>query len=159
MTRPVAVVDIDGVLADVRHRLHHLKRRPKDWAGFFGAMADDTPYAEGVELVTLLSNEHDVVYLSGRPERTRAVTRIWLADHGAPAGTVMLRPDDDRRPARQFKVGVLRRLSAHREVAMLVDDDPAVCAAARAAGFTVYEAEWSRPDQTLFSAQESDGRT
>ncbi|SDU72595.1 phosphatase domain-containing protein [Jiangella alkaliphila] len=159
MNRPVAVVDIDGVLADVQHRLHHLNRRPKNWAGFFGAMSDDTPYAEGIELVTLLANEHEVVYLSGRPERTRAVTRSWLAENGAPAGTIMLRPDDDRRPARQFKVGVLRRLSAHRDVAMLVDDDPAVCTAARAAGFTVYEVEWSRPDPTLFSAQEADGRT
>jgi hypothetical protein len=26
--RPLAVVDIDGVLADVRHRLHHVKNRP-----------------------------------------------------------------------------------------------------------------------------------
>lgn len=159
MTRPVAVVDIDGVLADVQHRLHHLKRRPKDWAGFFGAMGDDMPYAEGIDLVTLLAHEHDIVYLSGRPERTRAVTHAWLARNGAPSGTLMLRPDDDRRPARLFKVGVLRRLSAQRDVAMLVDDDPAVCAAARAAGFTVYEAEWSRPDPTLFSAQEAEGRT
>ncbi|PZF82897.1 phosphatase domain-containing protein [Jiangella anatolica] len=159
MTRPYAVVDIDGVLADVQHRLHHLKRRPKDWAGFFGAMGDDTPYPEGIELVTLLAHEHEVVYLSGRPERTRAVTQRWLAANGAPAGTIMLRPDDDRRPARLFKIGVLRRLAGQRDVAMLVDDDPAVCTAARAAGFTVYEAEWGRPDPTLFSAQEADGRT
>lgn len=159
MTRPVAVVDIDGVLANVEHRLHHLDRRPKDWARFFAAMGDDQPYAEGIELVTLLAHEHEVQYLSGRPERTRAVTQAWLAAHGAPRGTVTLRPDDDRRPARMFKVGVLRRLAEHRDVAMLVDDDPAVCTAARAAGFTVYEVEWSRPNPTLFSAQEADGRT
>lgn len=159
MTRPVAVVDIDGVLADVEHRLHHLNRRPKDWAGFFGAMGDDQPFTEGIELVTLLAHEHEVVYLSGRPERTRTVTQAWLAANGAPRGTVMLRPDDDRRPARQFKIGVLRRLAERCEVAMLVDDDPAVCTAARAAGFTVYEVEWSRPNPTLFSAQEGDGRT
>lgn len=159
MSRPVAVVDIDGVLANVEHRLHHLSGRPKDWAAFFGAMGDDQPYPEGIELVTLLAHEHEVRYLSGRPERTRAVTQAWLAAHGAPAGPITLRPDDDRRPARLYKVGVLRRLAEHREVAMLVDDDPAVCTAARAAGFTVYEVEWSRPNPTLFSAQEGEGRT
>ena len=26
--RPLAIVDIDGVLADVRHRLVHVQRRP-----------------------------------------------------------------------------------------------------------------------------------
>jgi hypothetical protein len=35
--RPLAVFDLDGVLADVRHRLHFLDRRPKDWDGFFAA--------------------------------------------------------------------------------------------------------------------------
>ncbi|TDE09440.1 hypothetical protein [Jiangella asiatica] len=157
--RPVAVVDLDGVLADVDHRLHHLQGRPKNWAAFFAGMGDDPPYPEGFALAGKLAEEHDIIYLSGRPERTRAVTQSWLAAHDAPTGRVMLRPDDDRRPARLFKIGVLKRLSAHRKVAILVDDDPAVCAAARAAGFAVYEVEWSRPDQTLFAAQERDGRT
>jgi len=30
-------VSIDGVLADVHHRLHHIARRPKDWPAFFAA--------------------------------------------------------------------------------------------------------------------------
>lgn len=159
MIRPLAVIDIDGVLADVGHRLHHLQGRPKNWAGFFAGMGDDPPYPEGFALVRKVAEDHDILYLSGRPERTRTVTQEWLSEHGAPAGRVLLRPDDDRRPARLFKVGVLKRLSAQRPVAVLVDDDPAVCAAARAAGFAVYEAEWSRPDPTLFAAQEADGRT
>ncbi len=37
----VAVFDIDGVLADVRHRLHHVAARPKDWDAFFGAAPQD----------------------------------------------------------------------------------------------------------------------
>lgn len=159
MTRPLAVIDIDGVLADVDHRLHHLKGRPKNWDGFFAGMSKDPPYAEGFALAGALAAEHDLVYLSGRPERTRAVTESWLSTHEAPAGRVMLRPDDDRRPARLFKIGVLERLTARRPVALLVDDDPAVCDAARAAGFTVHEVQWSRPNPTLFAAQEGDGRT
>lgn len=33
--KPLAVFDIDGVLADVRHRLPHVQGRPKDWDAFF----------------------------------------------------------------------------------------------------------------------------
>ena len=41
LTRPIAVLDIDGVLADVRHRLHHLERQPTSWSGFFAAAVSD----------------------------------------------------------------------------------------------------------------------
>ena len=44
-SRPIAVFDIDGVLADVRHRLHHLQCRPQRWEAFFTA-ADRDPLLE-----------------------------------------------------------------------------------------------------------------
>ena len=37
--RPLAVFDIDGVLADVRHRLHFLQCRPQRWERFFSSAA------------------------------------------------------------------------------------------------------------------------
>lgn len=154
MPRPYAVIDLDGVLADVGHRLHHLERRPKDWAAFFAGLDDDPLLPEGLAVARRLSEEHRVVYLSGRPERTRARTQAWLDRHDVPRGRVLLRRDHDRRPSRVLKVGVLRRLAAQAEVAVLVDDDPQVCAAARAAGFAVLEATWARPEPTLLEAQE-----
>jgi hypothetical protein len=48
--RSLAVLDIDGVLADVSSRLHHLQRRPKDWSAFFAGMADDPVLAPGFAL-------------------------------------------------------------------------------------------------------------
>ena len=35
------VVDLDGVLADTRHRLHWLDIRPKQWSRFFAAAVDE----------------------------------------------------------------------------------------------------------------------
>lgn len=159
MNRSIAVIDIDGVLADVSHRLHYLQARPKNWAGFFARMGDDPLFPQGLALAQQLADAHDIVYMSGRPERTRDVTQTWLTTHGVPRGRVLLRPDDDRRPARQFKLGVLNRLAQREQVSVLVDDDPLVCQAARDAGFTVREVLWGQPDSTLFQAQESDGRT
>lgn len=161
---PCAVLDIDGVLADVRHRLHHLDSRPKDWAGFFGAMAEDGVLPEGLELARQIADEgHAVVYLTGRNESYRAVTQSWLEHHGFPAGRLVMRPDRDRRPARLFKPQALRGIAVRREVLLVVDDDPAVVDALLQDGWPVRRASWMPEDRheqkTLFAAQETDGRT
>lgn len=159
----MAVVDIDGVLADVRHRLHHVGAGPKDWDAFFAAAPQDPLLAQGRETVARLGEVYDIVYLSGRPERCRRDTADWLRRHGLPDGEVLLRPAGDRRPARLLKVEVLDRLSAQRPVAVLVDDDPSVLHAARAAGYDVLPATWMHEspadEAALREAQEVEGRT
>lgn len=161
--RQVAVVDIDGVLADVRHRLHHVQRAPKDWEAFFAAARHDQPLAEGLEVARRLAEAFEVVYLSGRPERCRRDTEQWFARYGVPDGELRLRREGDRRPARLVKVDELRRLARDAEVVVLVDDDPDVCDAARRAGFDVMPATWmpEEPSEAaaLRSAQEAEGRT
>lgn len=163
MDRPLAVLDVDGVLADVRHRLHHVQRRPKDWDAFFAAAPDDAVLTAGLTKVQGLTADHDIVYLTGRPERCRADTTDWLHTHHFPDGDLVMRPDTDRRPARLFKVEQVRRLARQLRVALVVDDDAAVVEALRSAGFTVEHAAWmdeSEPQQaSLFDAQEREGRT
>lgn len=156
---PYAVVDIDGVLADVRHRLHHVSGAVKDWDAFFSAAPDDGLLEEGLAVAERLAQDHEVVFLSGRPERCRADTEGWLQRHGLSQSRVVLRPEGDRRPSRTFKLEQLHRLAAQRPVAVLVDDDPAVCAAARKDGFMVFPATWMEEQPTLFAAQEEEGRT
>ena len=157
--RAYAAIDLDGVVADVRHRLHHIEHRPKNWEAFFAAATHDVPIDEGLAVAQRLAEDHDVVYLTGRPERCRRDTVKWLAKYGLPTGRLIMRSDRDRRPARVFKVEMLKRLASDRPVAVLVDDDHAVCQAARAAGFNVLLADWTDEQPTLFSAQEREGRT
>jgi len=157
--RMLAVVDLDGVVADVRHRLRHVAHRPKDWPAFFAAAAEDPLLEQGADVVHRLAEGYDVVYLSGRPERLRAVTERWLAAHGLPPGPLRLRPPRDFRPSRVFKVEVLRELARDRTVGLLVDDDPGVLDAARAGGFDVLPATWMGEHPELRAAQERDGRT
>ncbi|WP_261558022.1 hypothetical protein [Frankia tisae] len=157
--RPLAVIDVDGVVADVRHRLRFLRAWPGDWEAFFAAAPADPPLAEGVTLVHQLARDHEVVWLTGRPERSRAATSRWLGEQGLPLGKLLMRPDDDRRPARMFKRAELRQLGARRQVAVVVDDDPAVVDLLRADGWPVLRAEWLAYEATLGNAQESEGRT
>ena len=158
-TRPLAVIDIDGVVADVRHRLHLIQDKPKQWPAFFAAAATDPPLPEGVALVHELAAEHDVVWLTGRPERNRRLTTTWLAAQGLPTEPLLMRKDRDFRPARLAKREELRRLRLDREVALMVDDDPEVIALLEADGVPVRLADWLPHSRTLHKAQEADGRT
>src|SRR5581483_10825321 len=138
--KSLAIFDVDGVVADVRHRLHHLDGRAS-WPAFFRAADRDPLLPEGAALVADLRREHEIVWLTGRPERLREVTTAWLARHGLPTGELHLRPAGDHRPAPQFKLGVLRRL-APRGIAAVVDDDDEVVAAAQQAGYPAVLADW-----------------
>ncbi len=157
--RPLAVFDIDGVLADVRHRLHHLQARPQRWDAFFLAADRDPLLPDGAARLRAAQAEHDVVYLTGRPERNRGLTRAWLARQGLPTGPLHMRPDHDHRPARWVKRSTLRRLARTRTIASVLDDDPAVVAVLRADGWPVELATWLPHSSTLQTAQEQQGRT
>jgi phosphoglycolate phosphatase-like HAD superfamily hydrolase len=153
----LAVFDIDGVVADVRHRLHHL-HPPRSWPDFFAAAAEDPLLPEGARLVNDLAGVHEIVWLTGRPAWLRDTTADWLARHRLPGTELHLRPGRDHRPARLYKVEVLRSLAA-RQVAAFVDDDPEVISAATTAGFAAVLADWQPRDSTLRDAQERLGRT
>lgn len=162
----LAVFDVDGVLADVEHRRHHLRGHRRDWDAFFAAAADDPPLAPGIELAQQAQRDgHVVVYLSGRPERLRDVTLAWLADHGCPPGELVLRPDDDRSPAVRLKTARLREIATAFTIALFVDDDVTVVRAVREhrpplVGEVVL-ADWQSAGarRALHQAQEGDGRT
>jgi hypothetical protein len=159
VVRPIAVIDLDGVVADVRHRLHHLDARPRDWAAFFAGIPADPVLPEGLAVVQRLTGDHELVYLTGRPERTRAATEAWLLRHRLPQGRLIMRSERDRRPARVTKPGLLRRLAAGRQIAVVVDDDPDVCDALRRDGWPVLVADWMPREDVLSDAQERLGRT
>lgn len=158
-SRPLAVIDIDGVVADVRHRLPLIQDKPKRWSEFFAAAADDPPLPDGVALVLELAADHDILWLTGRPEKNRRLTSTWLAAQGLPVEPLLMRPDRDFRPARLTKREELRTLRKGHEVAIVVDDDPDVIDMLAADGFPTRLADWLPHARTLHRAQESDGRT
>jgi uncharacterized HAD superfamily protein len=154
----VAVFDIDGVVADVRHRLHFLNGNHA-WHAFFEDAASDPLLTEGATLVADLAAEHEIVWLTGRPEWLRRVTKQWLLDHGLPCDELHMRAGGDFRPARYYKLDVLRSIARKRAIAALIDDDSEVIDAALAAGFPAVLADWIPRNGALRDAQERFGRT
>ncbi|HZB39354.1 MAG TPA: hypothetical protein VE487_00230 [Ilumatobacter sp.] len=161
--RPLAFVDIDGVLADVRHRLHFIERRPRDWDGFFAAAVDDPAHPEGMALLKTLEGDHEIVLLTGRPRRLATDTERWLTQHDVGGHRLIMRPEGDRRPAALVKLGLLRQVAAGRRVAVVVDDDEDVIRAMRDAGYPTFHATWEHrgdeDEHELHVAQEELGRT
>lgn len=156
----MAVIDLDGVVADVRHRLHFLESKPKNWDAFFAGIADDPVLAEGRAVVEQLATDHELVYLTGRPESTRAATEAWLERHELPRARVIMRRAGDRRPARVTKPALIRTLAGRgRTIGVVVDDDLQVCDAIEAAGWPVLRADWMGRPESLEKAQEDAGRT
>ncbi|MGN9818142.1 phosphatase domain-containing protein [Streptomyces sp. SD11] len=158
-SRPLAVFDLDGTLADTAHRQGFLEQRPRNWDAFFAAAPHDPPLAEGVALALEHAKECEVLYLTGRPERCRKDTVAWIAAQGLPEGHIRMRRNDDRRPARRTKLQILRELARDREIRVLVDDDELVCEDAERAGFRAVRARWAAASAELKEAQEREGRT
>lgn len=161
--KPLAVFDIDGVLADVAHRLHHVQDKPKNWRAFFAAADGDGLLAAGAQLLHEVAPTHEIRYLTGRPERLRRITRDWLSQHGLPAADLVMRPNRDFRPSRVFKRDHLQQwLAEGSQIAVVVDDDPQVAAMVRELGLPIVQADWQHSpaaeQQTLWQVQEDLGR-
>ena len=75
------IVDIDGTVADISHRLQHIKKEDQDWDSFYALCTEDKPIPEMVELVTALNRDNDILFLTGRNQSTEFATRKWLREH------------------------------------------------------------------------------
>ncbi len=125
--KPIVLVDIDGTLADVRHRLHHIRGdQRKNWNAFFAAMDRDTPIASTVAWVRSLAKDHEVIVLTGRPEEYRERTLGWLKQNDIPFSDLFMRPAGDHRPDYDVKREALRRWPKKR-VKLVIEDRPPVC--------------------------------
>jgi hypothetical protein len=94
----LVIFDIDGTLADVSERIHHVKKKPKNWDAFFQGMAQDKAIHSIVRLCNILytSGIH-IILCSGRNESHRAETVDWLARQGVNYHDLLLRKENDRR--------------------------------------------------------------
>jgi hypothetical protein len=143
--------------------VHYVEGRPKQWKKFFAAAVKDEPHAEGLAVVAKLAEEHEIIFLTGRPEDLRDDTTAWLERHGLGHHRLLMRADGDRGPSARFKLREVQRLARHRHVVVVIDDDPTVIATMRDAGFATMLADWeqreAREQASLFEAQEVEGRT
>ena len=79
--RKTVIFDIDGTLADVRHREHFVQGEEKDFDSFFAAMDKDlVNYPIADLFYRHIQYEDQIILCSGRPDTYRDVTQKWLKE-------------------------------------------------------------------------------
>ena len=130
------VFDIDGTLADLRHRLKWVSGEEKDWDRFYQDVRQDgviEPIAE-LFLLTCIGAACDLRYdiaentrvicITGRPERTRADTLEWFVEKiGHRPDAIYMRKDHDFRPDVEVKREWVERLRKEGHNIILAFED------------------------------------
>ena len=122
MTDEIVIFDIDGTLADVSERIHHVRKKPKNWPAFFEGMAQDKAIHSMVRLCNILyASGIRIVLCSGRNEEHRAQTIEWLAGQGVNYHDLLLRRSNDRRSDTEVKRELLATLDKSK-ILFVVED-------------------------------------
>ena len=137
------VWDLDGTLSNDRARAHFVEveqGRQRDWRSYFDAIDEDPPIAASMEILhALRSYGVRIIYLTGRPDFTRAKTERWLEANGLGEYDVLvMRPDGERRHAGEFKVDEVRRLREEYELLCAFEDRIDVAEHLRLDGLPVF---------------------
>jgi FMN phosphatase YigB (HAD superfamily) len=139
---PVYIFDIDGTLADGKHREHLICNLPegqkKDWDAYFALCGEDKPIPHMVQLCQFLAAHGKIIFVSGRTSDTFDITLNWLRDHVFPQVFITdlyMRSPGDRRDDNIIKIEILNELrSSGWQITMAFDDRSRVVKAWREAG-------------------------
>ena len=134
MAEELVIFDIDGTLADISERVHHIKRKPKNWKAFNAGMAQDKAIRSMVRLCNILyAAGIDIILCSGRNERNRPETVEWLQKHGIHYHELLLRQDEDYRSDADVKREILEAYD-NSKILFVVEDRSRVVEMWRAEG-------------------------
>lgn len=128
---PAIIVDIDGTIASHPQRGHH----------DYDAVSTDEPIQNVIDLVRLLADRYEIVYVSGRPDRCREDTRNWLVNHGLPFPEFFFqRKTGDYRPDDVVKRELYdAHIAGEFDVKYVLDDRNRVVKMWRELGLTVLQ--------------------
>lgn len=119
------ICDLDGTLANIDHRLHHLES--KDWDSFFAAVKDDKPVEWCVILLRgLMQQGIRIIFVTGRNESTRPDTVEWIKALGLnlriEAEDLYMRREKDRRPDYLVKEEIYSEYLQDENILFVLED-------------------------------------
>lgn len=140
------VFDLDGTLADISHRVHHVRGGTRNYDAFFAACVDDAPNLPVIAaLKAHVEAGNRVEIWSARSETVRAETEAWLSAQWVdPRLLVNMRPAGDSTRDVELKRSWLHALHPDERPAMVYDDRQSVVDMWRAEGLACFQviADW-----------------
>jgi len=126
------IFDLDGTLANIEHRLHHIRKRDdagnkltQNWDAFHTSCVDDQVIWPIRSIYQALeAQRHTIEIWSGRSDKVRAETEAWLNRfHITGYNKLLMRFHGDYTPDHELKESWLNQLKATGVIPDLVFDD------------------------------------
>lgn len=122
--KKIVICDIDGTIANNKHRQHYLEGK-KDWEGFFNSADQDKPIKNIIqEVISLQKENFEVVFVSGRPELYRDLTLKWLAKYFYFEINLIMRKNNDKRDKVSVKKEIYNDEFKEKEIHLVFENDP-----------------------------------
>ena len=146
--KPAFIFDIDGVLADDRHRSHFIRQSPRNYNSYYDAMINDPPIIVGVIICQALAAQWPIYLFTGRPITHEAQTQAWLKQQLIPYDRLNMREPNDFRPNIAVKRDMLARLEGegYWQPMAAFEDRPEVIAMYREEGVPCFAAPRNEKD-------------
>jgi hypothetical protein len=124
MKKQIAViVDLDGTLVNVSEIRHFVEGSPRDFDSFHRESVNSPPIpCVRDEIILQKSLGRQIIVLSGRSEKYRALSQFWLAMHEVPYDRLILRDSSDFRSDVVIKSEMYDSLTISYEIVEAVDD-------------------------------------
>lgn len=118
------IVDIDGTIADCRHRRHFVIDGQHDWKSFYESMVEDKPIEPIVTMINLLWSAGNTILLAtGRPDQYKEHTNEWLDKHDIQRTRLRMRREHDYREDSIVKEEILKEyLTMYDRIDLVIDD-------------------------------------
>lgn len=127
------VIDIDGTVANNRHRAHYVENGQRDWDSFLrpDLVLKDTliPGAKKV-IEKFIELKYEVIFVTGRHEPLRDATMRWLQEKlgfDANDNNLLMRPAGNMMNAATYKreqvIALKRERYIHGRGFIFIDDD------------------------------------
>lgn len=121
--KEIIIIDLDGTLADIRHRRHFVEgeNKKKDFNSFHKACVNDKPIKEIIRLVQLLYGNYEIHIFSGRSKLIKKETIAWLKKHNINYNKLIMREEKDYTPDYELKKKWLDKYNKE-DIAFVIDD-------------------------------------
>lgn len=145
---PCLIVDLDGTIADVRHRNNFVRTKPRNFDAFNAACVDDSPHLFVIETMRAFRSHGTFIAIcSGRGSEVRQETIDWLAKYNVPYDALLLRPERNYEDDVELKLDMLTEVrSMGYEPIGVIDDRVKVVNMWREQGFFVLDANQTREE-------------
>jgi len=122
------LVDLDGTLCDVEHRVHHVQQEKKNWKAFNELMVHDDLNHWCFELIeAMAARDYKIIFVTGRGELSRTPTENWLKKHAVNYDLLFMRGVLDIREDSDVKEEIyIREIEQIYQVLFVVDDRKSV---------------------------------